>query len=105
MSREKAHVSFTRRSNPNSTLSRSESFRRHRAPHVDKTDEETHGILLPRQRSAGRRAHNASRGVADGVFRVFAVALERALAGSRLGIVVSPQSPPSGSRPVSIPLG
>ena len=52
------------------------------------------------------RAHNASREVADRVFRAFAVALERALAGSRPGIVVSPRvTPPSRSRPVSIALG
>jgi len=49
--------------------------------------------------------HNASRGVADRVLRVFVVALGRALAGSRLGIVVCLECPPSRSRSVSISLG
>jgi hypothetical protein len=45
-------------------------------------------MRMSRTQIRGVRAHNASRGVGDRVLRVFVVALERALAGSRLGIVV-----------------
>jgi hypothetical protein len=84
MSREKAHVSEPRcrtRTPPCREVNLSEATAH---PTSTKPTRKRTGYYstrrAPRQRSAGRRAHNASRGVADGVFRVFAVALERALA-------------------------